>query len=254
MKPTILLVDDNKEILEVLEGELSESYSIIKALNGRQAVELLPNKSIDLIVSDVMMPGMDGFELCKIVKSDFDSSHIPVILLTAKNTLDSKITGLELGADAYLEKPFDVDHLLAQISSLITNRNKLKDYFARLPMVQLNSVTHSLQDKAFLDQLSKTIEGNFEDQDLEVEKLASKMNMSRTSLFRKIKSITNLTPNELINITRLKRAAELLANADYKIYEVANMVGYNSQTNFGRNFYKQFGMTPTEFQKNKLLK
>lgn len=251
MKPTLLLVDDNKEILEVLEEELAESYEIITALNGQQALDLLTKKAVDLIVSDVMMPGMDGFELCKTVKSNLEFSHVPVILLTAKNTLDSKITGLEMGADAYLEKPFDVEHLLAQIASLLTNRNKLKEYLARLPMVELNSVAHSSQDKAFLDKLNKVIQKNFEDQDLEVEKLASLMNMSRTTLFRKIKSITNLTPAELINITRLKKAAELLAEGDYKIYEVSDMVGYASQTNFGRNFYKQFGMTPSEYQKSK---
>jgi AraC-like DNA-binding protein len=175
-----------------------------------------------------------------------------VILLTAKNTLKSKIEGLELGADAYIEKPFDVEHLLAQICSLLTNSNKLKEYFAKSPEANLKSVAHSQHDETFLGKLNTAIQSNLEDTDLDVDKLAKFLNMSRTSLFRKIKSITNLTPNELINITRLKKAAELLANKEYKIYEVSDMVGYGSHTNFGRNFFKQFGMTPTEYQKRYL--
>lgn len=249
MKQVILLVDDNKEMLEVLCEELNEKYQVITALHGQQALEILLKENIDLVISDVMMPVMDGFELCKTIKCDFEHSHIPVILLTAKNTLKSKIEGLELGADAYLEKPFDVEHLLAQACSLLTNRNKLKEYFIKFPLVNLKSVAPSKHDETFLDKLNETIQSNLDDQDLDVDKLAKFLNMSRTSLFRKIKSITNLTPNELINVSRLKKAAELLADNEYKIYEVSDMVGYASHTNFGRNFFKQFGMTPTEYQK-----
>jgi DNA-binding response OmpR family regulator len=249
MKPIILLVDDNKEMLEVLADELSEKYQIRTALNGQQALNLLSQDAIQLIVSDVMMPVMDGFELCKTVKSNFEYSHIPVILLTAKNTLQSRIEGLELGADAYIEKPFDTELLLVQIANLLANRNKIKEYFAHSPLVHLKSIAPTRPDESFLDQLNEAIQTNLEDQDLDVDKLARLMVMSRSSLFRKIKSITDLTPNELINLTRLKKAAELLAGGKYKIYEVSGMVGYNSHTNFGRNFFKQFGMTPTEYQK-----
>jgi YesN/AraC family two-component response regulator len=211
----------------------------------------LLKETIDLVVSDVMMPVMDGFELCKAIKSNFEYSHVPVILLTAKNTLKSKITGLELGADAYIEKPFDAEHLQVQIANLLANRFKLKEYFAKSPLVHLKTVAHTRSDETFLEKLNEAIQNNLDDQDLDVDKLARCMNMSRTSLFRKIKSITDLTPNDLINITRLKKAAEYLAEGDYKIYEVSDMVGYGSQTNFGRNFFKQFGMTPTEYQKLK---
>lgn len=251
MKPTLLLVDDNREMLEVLTDELSEKYRVLTALNGQQALSLLSKEACDLIVSDVMMPVMDGFELCKNIKSNFEYSHIPVILLTAKNTLQSRIEGLELGADAYIEKPFDAEHLLAQIANLLANRSKLKTYFAHSPLMHFKSIAHTRHDETFLDKLTKAILDNLDDQDLDVDKLVRLMNMSRTGLFRKIKSITDLTPNELINVTRLKRAAELLATRDYKIYEVSDMVGYGSQTHFGRNFFKQFGMTPTEYQKGK---
>lgn len=251
MKPTILLVEDNKELLEVLADELTENYEILMALNGHQALNLLSNEAVQLVVSDVMMPIMDGFELCRTIKSNFEFSHIPVILLTARNTLQSKIEGLGLGADAYIEKPFDAEHLQAQIANLLSNRKKLKDYFVQSPIVHLKSVAHTRSDESFLEKLSEVIQANIDEQDLDVDKLARLMSMGRTSLFRKIKSITDLTPNELINVTRLKKAAELLSTGDYRVYEVADMVGYSSQTNFGRNFFKQFGMTPKDYQKMK---
>jgi two-component system, cell cycle response regulator len=249
MKPTVLLVDDNTEILEVLADELSENYQIITATNGQEALDKLKEGDIHLVVCDVMMPVIDGFEFCKIVKSGFEYSHVPVILLTAKNTLQSRITGLELGADAYIEKPFDVEHLLAQISNLISNRNKLREYFAQSPVAQIKSIAHTRSDESFLVKLNEAILNNLDDQQLDVDKLAKLMNTSRTSLFRKIKSISDLTPNELVNVTRLKKAAQLLAETDLKIFEIAYMVGFSSQTSFGRSFYKQFGMSPTEYQK-----
>lgn len=251
MKPLILLVDDNEEILEFLVDELSEKYNLITALNGEQALAQLTEEAIQMVISDVTMPVMDGFELCKKIKSNFDYSHIPVILLTARNTMQSKIEGLELGADAYIEKPFSPEYLQVQIANLLANRNKIKEYFANSPLVHIKSMAYSRSDENFLESLNEVIHQNMDDSELDVEKLANFMNMSRPTLFRKIKSISNLTPNELINITRLKKAAELLAEKDYKMYEVADMVGYSSQTAFGRNFLKQFGMPPSDYQKLK---
>lgn len=253
MKSTILLVDDHHEMLEVVGEELAEKYNVVTALNGQQAFNLLPKHSIDLIVSDVMMPVMDGFELCKKIKADIKYGHIPVILLTAKTTLQSKIAGLELGADAYIEKPFEVEHLLVQIENLFHNRRKLKEHFSKFSLLPSRIVGHPSQDKLFLDQLNEAILENLDDQELNIDKLARLTNMSRTSLFRKIKFLLDCTPNELINVSRLKVAADLLSEGTYKIYEVSDRVGYTSQTHFGRNFYKQFGMTPTEYQKQKQL-
>jgi two-component system, cell cycle response regulator len=247
MKPLLLLVDDNEEILEFLEHELNEKYTIIKAFNGQEALEILKENAVQLVISDVMMPVMDGFELCRIIKTNFDYSHIPVILLTAKNTLQSKIEGLELGADAYIEKPFSPEYLQVQIANLLTNRNKIKEYFASSPLVHIKSMAYSKADEQFLEKINESIFKNLEDTELDVEKLAKLMNMSKPTLYRKIKSLSDLSPNELINITRLKKAAELLVEGHYKIYEVADMVGYASQTNFGRNFLKQFGMTPSDY-------
>ncbi len=228
MKPVILLVDDNEEILEFVEHELNEKYTVIKALNGREALDILKEEVIQLMICDVMMPVMSGFELCKIIKTNFDYSHIPVILLTARNTLQSKIEGLELGADAYIEKPFSPEFLQVQIANLLANRAKIKEYFASSPLVHIKSMAYSRADEHFLEKLNEAIHHNLEDTALDVEKLARLLNMSRPTLYRKIKSISDLTPNELINITRLKRAAELLVEGTYKIYEIADMVGYSS--------------------------
>lgn len=251
MTPVILLVDDNDEILDFLADELSDQYTIVKATNGNEAVTILENETVHLVVSDVMMPDMDGFELCNLIKSNFDYTHIPVILLTAKNTLQSKIEGLKLGADAYIEKPFSPEHLRVQIANLLTNRVKIREYFAKSPLVHMKSMAYSSADEHFLEKLNEAIYNHLEDTELDVEKLARIITMSRPTLYRKIKAISNLTPNELINITRLKKAAELLASGSYKMYEIADMVGYNSQNNFGRNFLKQFGMTPSDYMSMK---
>jgi two-component system cell cycle response regulator len=247
MKPTLLLVDDNEEILEFLVEELQENYQLLKALNGNAALQVLAEETVQLVVSDVLMPEMDGFELCSRLKTEVEFSHIPIILLTAKNTLQSKIQGLELGADAYIEKPFSPAHLKAQISNLLTNRNKIKDYFASSPLVHIKSMAYSRADETFLEALNESIEKNMFNTALDVEMLAREMTMSRATFYRKVKAISNLSPNELIHITRLKKAAELLADGSHKIYEIIEIVGYNSQSNFTRGFQKQFGMTPSDY-------
>ncbi len=247
LKPTLIIADDHPEILDFLADDLSESYHTLKAINGQEVLELLAEHSVHLIVSDVMMPIMDGYELCRTIKSNVEFSHIPIILLTAKNTLQSKIKGLEEGADAYIEKPFSIAHLQAQIHSLLANRNKVREFFVSSPLAHINTIAHNKADEIFLEKLNQLIQEHIADPDLDVEHLAQMMHMSRPTLYRKIKAISDLTPNDLINISRLKKAAELLSSGQYKIFEIAYMVGYNSQTHFGRNFHKQFGLTPSEY-------
>jgi DNA-binding response OmpR family regulator len=246
-KSIILLVDDNEDILDFVADDLSEKFHVLQARDGMEALEILNTEIIQLVISDVMMPKMDGFELCRRIKSSLELSHIPVILLTAKNTLQSKIEGIELGADAYVEKPFSPEFLQVQVSSLIKNRNKIKAYFASSPLIHIKTMAYSKGDEQFLEKLQETILKNLDNQNLDVEHLAEHMNMSRPTLYRKIKSISDLTPNELINLARLKKAAELLNEGFFKIYEVSEMVGYSSQTHFGRNFAKQFGMSPSDY-------
>lgn len=247
MKPVILLVDDNEDILDFVSGDLDEKYTVLTAFNGQEALNLLQQEPVQLVISDIMMPEMDGYELCRNIKSNFEFSHIPVILLTAKNTLQSKIEGLEQGADAYIEKPFSPEHLQVQIANLLANRNKIREYFASSPLVHINTMAYSKADEQFLEKLNDAIYRNIENIELSVDQLADFMNMSRATLYRKIKAISDLTPNELINVTRLKKAAELLAEHDHKVYEVAEMTGFSSQTHFGRNFTKQFGISPQEY-------
>ena len=157
MKPIILLVDDNPEILDFISDDLSDKYAVIKAYNGQEALDMIEIENIQLIISDVMMPGIDGFELCKKIKTNFDYSHIPIILLTAKNTLQSKIEGLEVGADAYIEKPFSPEHLQVQIANLLINRNKIKDHFASSPLAHIKTMAYSKPDESFLDKLNAVI-------------------------------------------------------------------------------------------------
>jgi two-component system cell cycle response regulator len=254
LRPIILLVDDQEDILDFIADDLADKYQVLTATNGIEALEHLQQDIVQLVISDVMMPEMDGFELCEKIKSDLEFSHIPVILLTAKNSLQSKIEGLELGADAYVEKPFSPEFLQVQISSLIKNRNKIKAYFASSPLIHIKSMAYSKADELFLGKLQDTIHKNLDNPDLDVEHLAEHMNISRPTLYRKIKSISNLSPNELINLARLKRGAELLNDGILKIYEISEMVGYRSQTNFGRNFSRQFGMSPSDYINSKLIR
>ncbi len=251
--PVILLVEDNIEIREFIADKLIKDFQVIETANGQEALNVLKEKSIHLIISDIMMPVMDGYELCKAVKDNLEYTHIPIILLTAKNTLQSKIEGLEVGADAYLEKPFSPDHLLTQISNLLASRDKIKNYFASSPLVHIKSMAYNKADEAFLEKLNEIINKNIDNKSLDVDLLADAMNMSRPTLYRKIKAISNLSPHELINITRLKKAAELLVEGNYKILKIASMTGFSSQAQFGRCFVKQFGMTPSEYAGSKHL-
>lgn len=247
MKPLILIVDDNEDIVNFLEMELKEEYDIVKAADGREALNILEKEAVQLIICDIMMPEMDGFELCRHVKTNFEYSHIPVVLLTAKKTMHAKIEGLEIGADAYISKPFSPRFLKAQIANLLKNRNNIREYFTRSPFAHINTMAHTKADEVFLESLNEAIRQNLEDTELDIDKLSRIMMMSRPTLYRKIKAISDLTPVELINITRLKKAAELMNEGFYKTYEISEMVGYTSQKTFSRNFMKQFGMTPTDY-------
>ncbi len=246
-KPVILLVEDNKEILAYLNKELQEKYTILKATNGSEALDVIDSNNVQLIVTDIMMPVMDGIALCKRIKNDIQYSHIPVIFLTAKNELNAKIQGLEIGADAYIEKPFAMEFLLAQMKSIFSNRKNIKAYFTNSPISHLKEMNISAADKTFITQLNKVIYDNISDIDLNVDELSRLMNMSRPTLYRKIKGLSDLTPNELIIASRLKKAAELLSANNYRISEVAMMVGYSVQSNFSRDFHKQFGISPSHF-------
>ena len=246
-KPNILIAEDSIDLLDFISNDLKELYNVYKATNGQEALRIIELKNIQLVVTDVMMPVMDGYDLCRNIKRTLESSHIPVIFLTSKQALNAKIEGLESGADAYLEKPFSISHLRVQIKNLIENRKNIMSYYSSSPLAHLKSIALTATDETFIQKLDEVITKHISDPDLSVETLSDIMFMSRSTLYRKIKEMSDLSPNELINIARLKKAAELLKKGEYRIYEVSEMVGYNSQTSFGRNFQKQFNMTPTEY-------
>ncbi len=253
-KPKILIVEDNTDLLELIAKELSVDFKIVKTTNAKKALKKLNDISVQIIISDVMMPGLSGFEFCKKIKTNIETSHIPVILLTAKSGSGSKIEGLESGADSYIEKPFSMEYLKVTIMNLLDNRKHIMNHYSSSPLAHVKSIVHTKLDDTFINKLDNYILSHISDPTLNVDSLAENMNMSRATLYRKIKNISNLTPSELINISRLKKAAELLKTVDYKIYEVAELVGYNSVSSFGRSFQKQFGITPSEYSNNSYYK
>ena len=217
---TLLLVEDNESMLTFILERLQENFTVETAMNGVEALEILRSSHIDLIISDIMMPVMDGYQLCKEVKSDMELSHIPIIFLTAKNDIDSKINGLKYGAEAYVEKPFSFNNM------------------------QMNKA-----DEEFMNKVIKVIEDNITDDNFGVERMADILCMSRSSLLRKIKTLFNLSPLDFIRLIKLKKAAEFIQEGKYRIGDICYMVGINSPSYFSKLFLKQFGMTPKDFEK-----
>lgn len=247
MTESILIIDDNEDILEFLSQVLGDLYTLHLAPDGEIAQNILDNETVHLIVSDVMMPGIDGFELCRLIKSKVEYCHIPIILLTAKNTHKAHIEGLEVGADAYIQKPFSPELLQVQIANLLKNRLKIKEHFASSPFEDVRVMAHSKTDEAFLKKLDDYIRTNIKDPNIDIDNLAEHMFMSRTTFYRKIKSLSSLSPKELIDITRLKTAAGLIAQNEFSLFQISKMVGYSSQSLFSRNFQKYFKMSPIEY-------
>lgn len=244
--PVILLVEDNLEIRKFISEQLMNEFMVIQAANGEEALRVLEKTSVHLIVSDIMMPVMDGFALCKAVKDNLEYTHIPLIMLTASNSLQSRIEGLEVGADAYIEKPFSPAHLIKQISNLLASRDKIRNFFAHSPLIHIKSMAYNKADEAFLEKVADFINKHI-DNKLNVDQLADLMNMSRPTFYRKIKTISNLSPLDLIRITRLKKAAELLSEGVHSIHQISTMTGFGSQAHFGRSFIKQFGVSPLDY-------
>tara|TARA_R110002050_G_scaffold261556_1_gene401557 strand:- start:800 stop:4777 length:3978 start_codon:yes stop_codon:yes gene_type:complete len=250
-KQRILLVEDNVELSDFVFSELTKKYIVKVAQNGNEALEILKKEKINLIISDIMMPIMDGITLCIKIKATPEISHLPVILLTAKSALKAKITGLESGADAYITKPFSIDFLLVQIQNILENRKTILELYSSSPLSYLKQIELSNSDSEFIKALDEVISEHLHNQNLNVDFLANCLNISKSTLFRKIKETTNMGTNELINISRLKKAAILLRTTNLRVYEIAEQVGYKSQISFGRNFLKYFKTTPTAYVKEK---
>lgn len=247
-KPSILIADDNEEMVSFLSSTFSSQYQVIQAADGAAAFELLKKQpDIALVVADWMMPEVDGVELCRRMRADVLLSHIPYILLTAKTDDASKVVGMDCGADAYIEKPFSIQYLEACIRNLVGLRAMLKQRFTEEPLTAITTVAGNNTDNSFLYNMTELIEAHFSDSNLSVDFLSEQMGISRSSLYNKIKVLTDKTPNELIQLMRLKKAAQLLAERKYRINEICYMVGFNNPSYFSKCFQKQFGMKPGEF-------
>lgn len=249
--PALLIVEDNEELNHFLVNYFQEDFTVMSAENGSVAVKLLENFSPDLIISDIMMPEMDGLEFCKYVKTNTLYSHIPVVLLTAKTDIKFKIEGLEQGADAYLEKPFSVEHLEAQVINLLESREKLKENLISSPLTPVKSIGKNKADEAFLSEITNIIEANISDIDFSVDDLAQQIAMSRSNLYRKVKGLSGLTPNDFIRLVRLKKAVKLMQDGETRINEICYMVGFNTSSYFAKCFKSQFGILPKDFVKSK---
>lgn len=250
-RKVVLSVEDNEEFQNFMVNQLKRDYQMLKASDGEEALRILNERSVDLVISDVMMPVMDGMALCRVIKENIRYSHIPVILLTAKTGLQAQLDGLKIGADEYIAKPYSIDYLKARIENLLENRKKIRESYKQSPESAVNVIAHSKADEDFLNKLVEAIHSRLDEVDLDVDALALMMNMSRATLYRKVKSVSELTPNDFIRLIRLKKAAELLREKEYRINEIAFIVGFSSSSYFSKCFYKQFGVLPKDFERNK---
>lgn len=247
--PAILLVEDNNEVLQFLQATLSSQYRILTAANGYDGWQSATEHIPDLIISDVMMSGMDGLTLCRQLKTDERTSHIPVILLTAKNTTADQLSGLETGADYYISKPFSITALELQVRNLLASREKMRQQFSRTWVLQPDQLPAPVVNDAFTNKIIDIIEAHMGDEDFGVPLLAAKVAMSIPVLYKKLKAVTDLSVNDFIKSIRLKKAAELLLSRQYNVNEAAFAVGYNDRKHFSQEFKKQFGSTPSEYLK-----
>ena len=243
-QPTILIIDDNPDIRTLVGSLFCDEYTVIEAANGTQGIQAAMYNIPDLIICDVMMPGIDGLECCNRLKNEVNTSHIPILMLTACSLDEQRVSGLNCGADAYMAKPFNSAVLIAQVKSLIENRKKVKSVFG--DVISLSEETVSKTDKDFLIEFKKAITERLDDSELSVETLGTLFGMSRVQLYRKIKNLTNYTPVEIIRITRLKAAQQLLASTDLTVAEVSYQVGFSSPSYFAKCYKENFGEMPND--------
>ena len=243
----MLIVDDSEDMVSFLSSNFQEKYQVMTACDGLEALDLLSKHEVNIIISDWMMPRMDGAELCRRVRLDPATSHIPFVMLTAKTDDDSKVQGMDVGADTYIEKPFSVEYLKACIRNMLEIRRRLMEKFSTQPLEPVTKIASNPTDNAFLQKMNQLIEDNLSNSDLNVNFLAEHLNISRSGLFAKIKTLADVTPNEMIQIMRLKKAALLLKDGRYQVGEVGYMVGFSNPSYFSKCFQKQFGITPGAF-------
>lgn len=247
-KPFVLIVEDNADLREYLTSNLKNGFNILAVKNGRLGVEETTTKLPDIVISDLMMPEMDGLELCNKLKADERTSHIPIILLTAKADMQSKIEGLHLGADDYIAKPFEMPELEARIQNLIQNRKKLRSAFSKSLEIRPSEIKAESMDDRFLKKTLLAVEDHIADEQFSVEALALEVGMSNVQLYRKLKALTGKTPNEVIRNLRLDRSHFLLNEKAGNVSEVAYLTGFRNTSYFAKCFKERFGISPSEIK------
>ena len=243
----VLLVEDNKEFRTFLKEQLEDFYQIVEAADGEEGERCAIDENPDLIISDIMMPKVDGIELCRRIKTNMQTSHIPVILLTARTADDIKINSYEVGADSYMSKPFNFDMLMVRIEKLIEQQEKRKQEFRKNIEVNPSAITITSLDEQLIQKCLEYIEKNMDHPEYGVEELSRDLGMVRMSLYRKLQSITGNTPTDFIRSIRLKRAAQLLQGSQLPIVEIANRVGFSSSSYFAKCFKEMFGVLPKQY-------
>ncbi len=248
-KATLLVVEDDSDMLRLIYLELMENYQVIMATNGREGLERALETIPDLIVTDLMMPLMDGIELCKQLKTNTRTSHVPVIMLTAKTSVENQIEGLETGADDYVTKPFNMRLLEIRIRNLLESRRLIRARMGRESLPDWErALPESVMERDFMEQARRVIEERMGDSAFNPDGLADELNMSVSNLHRKLKALSNITPMKMINEIRLARAAKLLMGSSLNITQVGYEVGFEGSTQFGRVFKTRYGVTPSRYR------
>jgi DNA-binding response OmpR family regulator len=247
--PIILVIEDNADLRNFIIENLSGTYHILEAENGKTGSGLAYSMMPDLILSDIMMPDIDGIQLCNKLKNDEHTSHIPIILLTAKSTIDEKLTGLKSGADDYVIKPFIMDELKTRISNLLSTREKLKLKYLDPKSLEIIEESRKSPDDRFMEKVIGEIKRNLNNFDFDVAALHSSLGISRMHLSRKLRALTGLSPHSLISRMRLEKAAELIRLNRGNITEIANSVGISNPANFSKSFREHFGTSPRAYMK-----
>ncbi|MGD9931576.1 MAG: substrate-binding domain-containing protein [Mangrovibacterium sp.] len=248
-RPVVLLVEDDKEVRSYIKECLQEAYEILEAPNGKVALKMIEEEEPDLIVSDIMMPEMDGLELTHKIKNDLKTCHIPVILLTAKSSLEQRLEGLEEGADSYIPKPFSKDHLQIRIRKLLELRVKIHERYKSQHFIEEEPTDISRLDKKFLNKVSKIVEDNLQKDEFTVEELSDLVGLSRVQIYRKIKKLTGMSVSEYVRMVKLKASLELIKTSGKTMSEIAYEVGFSSPSYFAQCFKKQFGISPSDYAK-----
>jgi len=248
-KKSILIVEDNIDMLHFIENSLKSEHKVDTAENAMQAIEMIDKKSYDLVITDIMMPDIDGLEFTRQLRENVNYSHIPVVLLSAKTDNNTKIEGLNTGADVFIEKPFSISFLKAQISTLLASRKAILEAFNRSPLTSYSILTANKSDQDFINRLNDEIDKNISDSNFSIESLTDKLFISRSNLQRKLKSICGFTPGDYLRTYRLKKATQLLLEDGLRINEVVYEVGFSSPSYFTKCFVKQYGILPKEFIK-----